>query len=468
MSRSIHTTNRSLAELKRRKFSSEEARQAALTEARFELRRKRRIKRQVNGERRAVEPEGRRTPAGAIPIRVDDEGLYVLHAASVDDVRAMLDALPPAAVEGLGGVRLLLGREYMMEKSAAKRGTLDPYTGRPGYLMFPGCYAADTLGSYKSSTGVISIYAYVLDQERLQVPQAIAALFLRLQTLKILMHEIAHYHDEVERVRRGRWLSDRRGNFEWYAEKMEHVWADEIVVPYLERTYARECRAFRAWVRQRGGIALPLGFFVGDRRRTERSGPERTVYPTSYAFEDWLKKLPGCGSREESQLALAKLLNRADRYEECLAIVDLLLATNPQDVKARACRAETLLDLGRYEEARDEADAVIEVRPAEHAAWRVRAILMTGMKEWADLLESCIRWEKVRPMPAWIRASCHRFRATAHCALGEREAMEASLVAYGKAVRSKDPEAAKRRLIGVRREVFRRAGQPLPMEADGE
>lgn len=461
MSRSIHTTRHALKKLRRKEFSTEELQQEALAKAARELERKRRIKRHVGAERREPEVERTVLPADPVPITTLDRAPFVFHAASTEDVRALIALLPPAAVLGIGEVRLLLGKEYMAERKDEARATADPLSGRLGCELFPGVYSGNVLGTYFPSRGRIDLYAYVVDWRRLVVPRPIVELFLRLQALKTLMHEVAHFHDRVERVRRGRWLADRHENLEWYAEKMEHQWTAEFVVSYLERCYGKECRQFRAWVRQRGGIELAIGFFAGDSRRTERDGMTRLVFSTAGAFESWLEALPRCTTAADARLALAWELHFADHYEECLAVLNVVLAAEPAHMKARVCRADTLVHLERYDDALADAEAVIAVAPEESRAWEVRLDVFEDRKDWAGLLVECSRWDAVPRVAPRDRRECHRYRAIAHCALENAEGVEASLAAYAATFRFKSHEAATRRMAFVRRSVFRRAGKPL-------
>jgi hypothetical protein len=462
MSRSIHATRQSLARLKKGSFSNPAAQEEAISATRFDLKRKRLIKRQVIKERRISAPADQRVPAKSIPILVADEGPGVLHAASVEDVRALLELLPPAAVQGIGEVRLCLGRAYMLERNDEIGGQPDPLTGRPGCRLFPGVHGGTVLGSYLASKGLIMLYGYVTDWERLLVPRAIVALYLRLLALKTLVHEIAHFHDKTARVQRGRWLADRHENLEWYAEKMEYQWTEQIVVPYLQRQYARECRVFRAWVQQRGGIGLPLGFFAGDDRCTLRNGHTRLVCSTAYAFENWLEQLPLCPTRHEARFALAWELHYADRYEECLTVLNGILGEDATHVKARGGRAHTLVHLERFDEAFTDAEAVLRVAPGENMAWEAMADVLVHRKDWAGLHDCCRRWELVPRVSPRKRRECFYYRAVACCALDDPGGMETQLAAYCATFRSKNPEAMERRLRSFRRAVFRWAGKAPP------
>jgi hypothetical protein len=462
MSRSIHTTLHSLKKLKRRKFSTNELREQAISEAEFSLRRKRRIKRQVAGERSGPVADRTLLPGDNIAISVGDDVACVLHAASAEDVRALLALLPPAAVRGISEVRLSLGKAYMAERDPDNRGEPDPLTGRPGSALFPGVYAGDVLGTYWSVKGRIELYAYVADWDRVSVPRAVVTLYLRMQALKTLMHEVAHFHDRVERVRRGRWLSDRSENSEWYAEKMEHEWTVGFVFPYLEKQYGKECRVFRKWLLQRGGIDLPLVFFAGDSRRTERDGMRRLVYSTASVFEYWLEKLPRCATSTDARLALAWELHYADFYVECLQVLNGIIDSGGMHAAVLSCRADTLVHLDRYDEAWRDANEAIRLEPKESGAWESRADVLEFRKDWVGLLESCEHWALVPRMPRSRLRECHRYQAIAHCALGNTAALERCIAAYASTVRFKAPDIAQRRMAVVRRSVFRRAGKDDP------
>lgn len=461
MSRSIHATHRSLAKLRRQDFSDTRASAETIAREEIALRRKQRIKRQVSDGRHASPAPDRsaRLPVGEIPIRVSDESAHVFHAASAEDVRAVLEALPAEAVEGIDEVRLMLGREYMLERDMAQEWRRDPFTGRPGGKMFPGVYGGSILGTFLSSRGRISIYAYVVDWGRVLAPRVVVELYLRLHALKTLVHEVAHFHDQVARVSRGRWLADRRENNEWYAEKMEHEWTEGIVLPVLHRLYSRECRLFRAWVRQRGGAELPIDFFGGDFRRTRRDGLTRLVSPTSDAFERWMDELPSCGTRQDASLALAWGLHYSDCYGTCLAMVDAIIGATPAHIGARECRIDTLVHLERFDEVLAEAETILRLSPGSEPAWEARADVFEERKDWPGLLEVCARWLPVVGRSPRNRRQCLLYQAVARCAAGDETGMEAGLAAYAETMRGQLPHVVKRRMEIRRRWVLRRAGK---------
>jgi hypothetical protein len=156
MSRSIHTTRKSVTELEQRRFESEDKRKSAVKRAKAELERKRRIKRQVGKERRSAPVGAVRSGTEAIPIRIEYPKPFVFHAVSEGDIREILRRLPAEAVGGIDEIRLLLGEEFMLERRDEHRGEADPLTGRLGRRLFPGVYSGTILGSFHSNSGRVT------------------------------------------------------------------------------------------------------------------------------------------------------------------------------------------------------------------------------------------------------------------------------------------------------------------------
>ena len=240
---------------------------------------------------------------------------------------------------------------------------------------------------------------------------------------------------------------------------MEHRWTLEIVVPYLERTYPREVAKLRKWVAHRGGITLPLSFFAGDHRRTERDGLMRLTYSTSSAFEDWVVDLPLHQDLAASRLAFAWGLHYADVYDDCLSILDRILRTRPQDVQTLACRADTLIHLERLDEALVSADAALAIEPAHAGARESRGDILEERADWRGLLDNCERWETAGEVrrPARRRLLLHR--AIALCALDQLEKSESCVAAHLGLFPLQSGDVALRRAQRVRRNVRRRAGK---------
>jgi len=352
-----------------------------------------------------------------------------------------------------------------MEKRCSDNETIrDPFTGRISCEILPSVFAGEILGTHYPGRGLVFVYAYVYDPSRLPMPRTLCEVYLRLHALQTLVHEIAHHHDTINRVNRGRWMADRRANVESYAEKMEYQWAREVVIPYLERAYPKEIRGLRKWVAHRGGILLPLEFFAGDNRHTRRDGFERIVFTTSGGFESWVEDLPRCKTLSEGRLAFAWELHYSDVYEECLTVLDGILASEPDHLGALTCKADTLVHLKRLDEAFLVAETATRLDGGNPDAWKTRGDVFECRRDWRGLLANSDAWENAgKPLKA-ARRRIQLHRAIAHCALGNESEMETSLKAHLATFRFRGDEIAKRRTLSARRSVFRRAGKPVPSE----
>jgi tetratricopeptide (TPR) repeat protein len=457
MSRSIHTTRRSIKKIFKGEFPNREERKKALDKAIEELTRKRWIKRQVKKERNSPPAPQAAPPALAIPINIQDQGPFIHYSASIEDIQTILKALPIAAVEGISKIQLRLAKQYLEEREDKEEGC-DPYTGRRSVEIIPGIYSGEVLGTYYFKTRTINLHAEVYDPAHVPLPLPICQLFLRLRALNTFVHEVAHHHDMNCRVARGRWLADRKENVEAYAEKMEYAWARNIVIPYLQRQYPNEVRAFRKWVAHRGGIMMPLEFFAGDPRTTHRNGSFRLIWSGSDAFESWMKELPKCKSLAESRLAFAWELHYSDAYEECLQVLNRILDAEPEHLETLTLKADTLVHLERDDEAFTIAESVLGRDATISDAWETRADVLQHRKEWHQLLENCQQWEKNVKLSKYTKRILYRYRATALCALDRESEMEEAIkVIFVNIVRPHPKREA-----FIRRNIFRNAGKPLP------
>ncbi len=463
MARSIHTTRRTLRELAKKEFSEAGRKQSALQEAADSLRRKRRIKKLVLKERSQNVTAPASTPVNTIPIQVLDQGKFVHHGASVEDLRAVLKALPENARLGISRIQLSLGKACMDEEDR-DGDRPDPLTGRLGVQLFPGVFCGGILGCFKIRSGVISIYAYVYDVNRIPLPLRLCQVYLRLHALKTFVHEVAHHHDNLARVARGRWLFDRESNQEMYAEEMEHKWTQEIVLPYLRKNYAEEVKALQNWVFHRGGLRVRLDFFAGDSRKTQRDGLQKLVFSTSGAFESWLDELPTCKSLNESRLAFAWELHYSDCYEQCLRVLNGILGKSSDWIPALTCKADTLVHLEKYDEALLITRDVLRVDSSNANAWKTQGDVFEGQENWNALLENSAAWEISGRLSRRARRELLMHRAIAYCVLDNPAEMETAIAAHLALFDFKASEIAARRRKYVWIRVFRRAGKPVPPE----
>lgn len=342
MSRSVHTTRQTLRRALRWDFAEQGEKQALVAAARSELWKKRVLKAQLSEEdQHRPESSGHFNP-DIIPIRVRDEGPYVHHGATPADLRAIMHLLPAQAVDGLSEIKLELGRQPMKKAAWPGRHTPDPWVGRYSTEMLPGVWVGPLLGTYSYPRGLIRLYAFVVSRQRHRLPARHRRFFLRLEVLRTFVHEVAHHHDEVFRRRRGRWLKLRTGLVESYAEQCEHQWMHQIVVPFLETAYPRESAEFLAWIREIGGLDVPLAFFAGDERTMQRDGRRIHRHTIRDAFCCWLDGLTESRNPDRARLLLASELSVAGAYPEALAIIDQVPAASPEHPSAHSLRTELL------------------------------------------------------------------------------------------------------------------------------
>lgn len=456
MSKSIHTTYRTLSDLKQQDFSSAAEYEKKLREVQQALRRKRRIKKRVTHERHlSPPPPGQLTTAKSVEIEVRDMHDKVHHAATEDDIRAVLLRLPITATDGLTSIRLELGHAVMAENVSRLGGEPDPWLGRLSRESMPGIYIPTILGEYFPHTANISIYAPVYEAGAVPIPSSLCELYLRIEVLQTLVHEVAHHHDTVHRVRRGRWLADRHENVENYAENMEHRWTHEIVLPYLQERYPREVRALQLWVARRGGWKPPLSFFAEDTRRTERNGLTRFRWGTRSALESWIRELPEFKTPLAARLAFAWEIHYADLYPECLQVLDRCLKWHPCDTSLLLCRADTLVHLDKPGEALIIADRLLLADSTLSDAWEIRGNVLVFEKDWPSVLENCQSWRSNVGVGDDNRRSLTLDLAAAHCALGQEEAMNDVIQAY--LAHFKVPSTNREK--NLRRQILRRAGK---------
>ncbi len=449
MARSIHTTRKSVRALVRKKRAGEAIDQKKIDAAAKDLRRKRRIKRMVRAERKGTPEAVAVMDIDTIPIEVRDEGEYVHHGASAEDVRAVLRLLTAAAVEGIAKIELSSGQRYLEEMYGEEMETRDPFVGRLSSEIMPSVYAGECLGTYTLRQGQIRIFAYAYDPQKLPLPRRFAELYLRLKSLVTLVHEVAHFHDDVQRTARGRWLADRHENLEWYAEKMEYQWSREAVIPYLEKTYTQDVNDFLKWMEAEVGIPFTLDFFAGDGRRTERNGLTRLTTSSSAVFQDWMRERSGDVTADRMVFAIE--LHYADRYEECLQVLEGILKTDAKHLRALVCKADTLEHLERLDESYALIEGVLAEHPEDGKAWEVRANIFSERKDWSGLLENCERWEKAVGAECDSRFWLCHFYADAYCGLSRFEQMEEWIVRWANFGGCK-----KRNVERIRKGVYRR------------
>lgn len=434
MARSIHTTRRTLKELEETEFSSPSLERRAFGRARKQLERKRWIKNAVATSRSSPPAPREPTPVDLIPIEVRDEGEHVLHAASLDDVRGVLRALPAGATHGVSRIQLVTGRVEFDKDDEHDDEPRDPFIGRRGLQRFPGVWSSYVYGRFRTETGLVSLYAFVVDLAALPMPVAACRHYLRLQALTTLVHELAHHHDLIRRASRPRWTPVDDDLAEDYAEAMAVRWTIDAVLPWLAAQYAGEQRALLSWLHERAGVPVPIEFLAGVRQSSTdvlMSAPE--------AFEDWLQE-DASAQEPDARLGLATRALYVRDGELCLAIVEEILVRYPKDVEARVHRAHVLVGLKRFDDAIAQADELIADEAETEEGWSAKAWALEKQRLTDRLIEHCERWlETVDSRSPWLHlAVAHHLEGRAEeserCLHRTSEGDEAKLERYRRAV----------------------------------
>ena len=383
MSRSIHATRSSLARLQAQDVTREEVRDGAVERERRALDRKRGMKHGAAGRR----PRERgHTAPETIPVVVHREGPHAHFPAGEEDVRELLRRLPRGVTDGLARVEMRLGRETQAERAASEPGgeEPDPFTGRLSYPCFPGVWTGRILGRYRADAAAIELYAYVHDAAR-PLPVAWNAL-LRLETLSVLAHEVAHHHDHTERVARGRWTAEDDEAVERYAEAMQHRWTHSVVLPYLRERYADEVVETERWVARHGGIALPFELLADDPRVMGRGGLLRC--DLLWTMRVALEELAGQVERGEPEWAcrthFARWLYYQARYDDALAVVGGVLEACPEEPRALLLKGDVLARQGRHAEALAIGRALAARDPQDDEAWQIVADACQRLGLWSE------------------------------------------------------------------------------------
>jgi tetratricopeptide (TPR) repeat protein len=413
MSRSLHTTRRQLYELRRAQFASAAEQQQRLDHARQLLVRKRTVKEQVR--RRRVSYYRPDAPAGtaSIPVEVRDQHAADVHyPACTEDVRAVLELLPPGTLDGVSRVVLCLGAEYQRDLVEARReyGEPDPLLGRFGFASLPGVYVGVELGTYFPHDASIWLYAYVY-QADVMPERDLRELYLRLLMLVTLLHEVAHHWDGSGCDLRGRWVDRPEAKSEWSARKRAYQWTQQLVIPYLEQRYPAAAQALVAWVDQHGGVALPLSGLVNQ--------PEETMFSTAGAVEALFSAHDRGLSAYEVRVDFACELYYAERYDAALQSIATLLTEHPGDIPARTLQADIYAHQERYEEAEQVARTIVAEEPTYADAWDVLVNTYRAQGRWHELVAAATQAIKLSQAGGWERGSAHCARACARIETGD-------------------------------------------------
>jgi tetratricopeptide (TPR) repeat protein len=436
VARSIHTTRRELEDLIEDDYLDVDHKHGEARRLRAALAKKRRIKAQLDDERRGEPPPGPVVDPATIPIVVEDPRDHVHHAASPDDVIEILRRLPPGVANGVTAIRLGLGLEHQR----LARGDddddddePDPLTGRrPSLEILPGVHAGRVLGVYRPDRAEIYLCAYVYDAALAE--RRVKELYLKLRALATLVHEVAHHHDHTARVARGRWLADRTSQLEIYAERMEHAWTRAVVIPYLEEAHAEDVAFLRAWLARHGGADVPLPMLAEDPRLTRKDGLVGLRFGIRGALESLFEGVAAGADPIDTRVDFARELHYDDEYAIPRAILAGVLAEQPAHAEAHTLLADIDVHEGQLAAAEARCREVLARDPDWFDAWEVLVDALRYQRRWAEVVDAATRGLACLTSRTYTAAMLLRYRAHAHLELGDHAALEDDLggLALGK------------------------------------
>ncbi|MEP7121430.1 MAG: hypothetical protein ABJE95_10990 [Byssovorax sp.] len=374
MSRSIHDTWGVLGRAKQADWSDPDVPKAIEADMRKNLRRQQALRTGALRIRRAGELALQPVHPDTLPIFVDDEGPYIVHSATEEDIRAVLRRLPPGSLDGLQAIRQCVDHADPRYEPRVR----DPFTGRLRHELIPGVYVSSTAGDYTRATATIRLLAYVCDPEALGP----FAILLKMKVLRTLVHEVAHHFDYAFRKQRNRW--DVRDKNEEWAERIEGEHGEQIVTPYIAERYSSECRELRSWIKDHGGAPLsPLVVLADDEHRhaTARDALLRLVRLVRSgqggdgARVTFARDLHACGENDHARTAVQRVLSRRPEDAAALAVSACIVQCEGKDHKA----AEAL------------CRRAIAADPACVQAWTVLARGQAIQKKWEGAAHACER-----------------------------------------------------------------------------
>ena len=176
-------------------------------------------------------------PVGAEGIKYSEEKTVpqLFFPATLNGVKGVMAKLPSDYLNGASHIRLETGGDYIYASRPGNDYVLDPISNRKSIAIEPGVFAPVVLGIYSPGSGRIRLFAYALETKAI-IPWR-TDLFLKLQMLQTLVHEISHSHDKTQRVARGRWRMDQKNKDEAYADRLASDLMGSIVFPCVLSMY---------------------------------------------------------------------------------------------------------------------------------------------------------------------------------------------------------------------------------------
>ncbi|MFO0627072.1 MAG: hypothetical protein U0325_15800 [Polyangiales bacterium] len=312
--------------------------------------------------------------AEAVDVALAPVGPQVHHGASVEDLRAVLCALPGGVTEGLSRVQSGPIFEWPAGATPNAVTARDPIVGLAGYThLLTGVYAPHAAFRYDAATCAITLPTFVCEAGHPDA--ALVALVLRHRTLSALVSAVSCHHERRLLPPRARRLGEGGDHaaLRWHARA--DAWIRDVVGPWLAQTDPSGVARFAAFTRERGGVSLPLHLLetYDDLRQ-----PGVVRYSTLEALSGLLRDRARGTDAGESLRSFAFWLHYDGLFDLSLASLARRTAADPDDRAALALRAHVLDHLGRSREALDAARAALapsDGHPVDWAelAWQARA-----------------------------------------------------------------------------------------------
>lgn len=429
MARTIRTTWRKLNNHLADNYADRAAKRAETRRLKAEIETKRLLKEQIALERRHARPDVVVDPA-AVPIVVEPDGEHVHACVSAEDLVAVLRRLAPGVIGGVSEIRIGLGMHMQpeVEPDGDDDEGVDPLTGRaPSHLILPGVHSGRVYGQYRADPASIYLCSFVYDGALAN--RTIKELYLRMFMLGTFVHEVAHHHDFRERVARGRWRADHRGQKENYAEHQEHAWMRSAVIPYLEEAYAGDISTLRSWFVEHVGAEVPLDVLAGDLRVTRRDGQiGGRLTSIRGAFADLIEAVETGKDPYAIRIGFANDLWLANELDGAHAVLTAMLAVYPRDPEALTLLSRVAGEEHRHVEAEGHARAALTEAPTYSDAWLALLFALRPQLRWADLVEAASQALTCPDLNYGALINFATARARAHLELGEHAALEHDLI----------------------------------------
>ena len=343
MSRSIHSTRADYNKEYYFDYTDEKAKESNLEKISDAVFKKSRLKKDIIKARKRADSEFTHSlpiEIEAINITFDEESDLLHFPVTKEDVLGVLEYMPKDILIGLDSINFCLDdklEKYIEKWCFDKRFAPEKLTLEHEAII-------DILGYYITPESKIQVFPFIYSKESIKLDVIIP--FLKMRMLSTLIHEIGHHDDFMRRNGRGILFNLNSKKDEVYAENFEQIWAKKAVLPYLYKAYPDDYERLTNWIHEFGGIEIPLEVFFGEKTES---------FFTNYigSLMSLFQDVMDGKSKYEYQERFASNLRSADYYEKSLSAYDLMLVNYPNDSKILTEKARVLIDLKRFEEARD-------------------------------------------------------------------------------------------------------------------